>query len=778
MKQRTFRIRRQVGAALLAGVTALGVASIAGEGVASASTVSSVTLTGTTYSTSTAANWTATFVPASALAATGTITVSFGGTAAGSTFAVPASPTVVLNSNFSNCSASAVGTAAGTSAASVKVTLSGTNCTVAAGAPTSLTIDGLTNPSSAATFSATTTPIGNVVTSADTTPAPASNTVTFTLPAPTISVSPSTVATSSLNGTVNPLTITIPTADLSTFTTSTATAVVPVALQISGPNGVGENFNVSSGLPTITQTNGAAISSTNGPGVTANSPVAAVYPQLATAAGGLSGSGLQNAGLTATALTTTTVSTSNPTGVVQGNTLVFGVSGSETTSPLTFYVSGLHADGTNAGVVTVTVSAGAATSVGANNVIPVNSVTAKAIGSGTLYTVGSLPSAIYGQTPDATAAAEFDSQFVSVSSAGHATCTNNNAAVVATDHDFLDALSASFLEKSLGTGVLITPQTSAGPDLLAALKYAGVQRVYIVGGPLAINQSVINTISSTPAYTCGGLAATGSNIQVFGPIYGQTADETAAAIDNYAPVPASATMSFAGAYSAATSTTGGGLYNQTSGSATASAPAGSQPTAIVVANTDFQDDMAASGLAYKYGLPIVLTSGSSLGATASSELTKLGIKQVIALGGNLALNNAVVTSIQGMGISVMRIAGYDYTQTAADIAQFEAQQLGWTSSTVLVAQGAYWSDAIAAAPLSGINDQPILLTEGPTKGVGTYTDAVLKLAGTPSNGLGGTNPPMAGAQTTTTIQVLGGPLAITASQIAEMQAALASGATS
>jgi putative cell wall-binding protein len=579
------------------------------------------------------------------------------------------------------------------------------------------------------------------------------------------------------------LTITIPTADLSTFLTSTATDVVPVALQISGPNGVSENFNVSSGLPTITQTNGAAISTTNGPGVTANSPVAAVYPQLATAATGVTGSGLATAGLTATALTTTTASTSNPTGVVEGNTLVFGVSGSETGSPLTFYISNLHADGTNAGVVTVTVSAGTpsppSSATGSTpNAISIAAVTAKAIGSATLYTVGSLPTAIYGQTADATAAAEFDHQFVSVSTSGTATCTDNNAAVVATDHDFLDALSASFLEKSLGTGVLITPQTSAGPDLLAALKYAGVQRVYIVGGPLAINQSVINTISSTPAYTCGGLSPTGSNIQVFGPIYGQTADQTAAAIDNYAPVPASATMSFAGAYSAATSTTGGGLYNQTLGSATTTAPAGSQPTAIVVANTDFQDDMSASGLAYKYGLPIVLTSGSSLGVTASSELTKLGIKQVIALGGNLALSNSVVTSIQGMGISVMRIAGYDYTQTAADIAQFEAQQLGWTSSTVLVAQGAYWSDAIAAAPLSAINEQPILLTEGPTKGVGTYTDAVLKLAGTPSNGLGGTNPPVSGAQTTTTIQVLGGPLAITASQIAEMQAALASGATS
>ena len=127
---------------------------------------------------------------------------------------------------------------------------------------------------------------------------------------------------------------------------------------------------------------------------------------------------------------------------------------------------------------------------------------------------------------------------------------------------------------------------------------------------------------------------------------------------------------------------------------------------------------------------------------------------------------------------MLRIAGYDYTQTAADLAQFEAQQLGWTASTVLAAQGQYWSDAIAAAPISGLNEEPLLLTEGPTLGVGQYTMAALKMAGTPPNGLGGTSPAASGTTVTTSIQVLGGPDAVTPAEIAQMQAALASGAAS
>ena len=129
--------------------------------------------------------------------------------------------------------------------------------------------------------------------------------------------------------------------------------------------------------------------------------------------------------------------------------------------------------------------------------------------------------------------------------------------------------------------------------------------------------------------------------------------------------------------------------------------------------------------------------------------------------------------VNGVAISVVRLAGYDYTQTAADIAMFEGAVLGSTNSTVYAAQGAGtaggWGDALAAAPLSAKNSAAILLTEGPTQGVGSYTNAVLKAAGTPPNGLGG--------GITSGIQVLGGPFAVPQSQITEMQASLAGGAT-
>jgi putative cell wall-binding protein len=440
---------------------------------------------------------------------------------------------------------------------------------------------------------------------------------------------------------------------------------------------------------------------------------------------------------------------------------------SGTGSP-TFVISGLYANsGTTAGAVTADLGYASTPAAACTSTNEYNSAT--------LYTVGVSTSPIYGTTPEATAAAEFEKAFYnSGASSPSAACTELNGSVVlATAADPYDALAAAYLEAELGTGVLITPPTSLDPSMLSALRLMGVTKVYPVGGPLALSSTILTQLAATPAYNCGGVTATGSNITVEPSIYGATADATAAAIDNYVAPPSGNIPPITAAYSAASSTTGGGLFNDTTGNSSASGPSSTGKTAIVVSDTDWHDAETAAAFAYSNDVPIVLTTPTALSTIASTELTSLGVNQVIVLGGQLAVAPAVVTSIQALngGISVLRIAGQDATDTAYQVAKFEGaasgQGLAWkpSSQTVLVAQGKYWSDALAAAPIAGKNQEPILLTEGPTQGLGQYLTAALNAAG------GGTLL----QNTVLTVQVLGGPLAVPAAQITAMQAALAAG---
>jgi|GEM_PF-1369039 len=760
-----FKALRRWGVAALAGITCLGAVALVGEGVASAATsVSNVSFTSTSYAAaaSSGVNWTVAFTPTTALAAAGTITVTF---PAG--FTLPATgATLTLNSNFSDCSATEV--TAG-SAATLTLANSGGTCAVAVSTVTSVTIDGFTNPLAAGTIAATSF---TVATSTDTGIEPASASVTIT-PTATISSTPVAVATGSLNNALGTVTVTIPDTyqaedSASTAAQQAASDVVPVCLAIDSSADAVENFNVSGGEPTVTQSDGAA------------SGVTVLDPEIFEAASLPSGFPAADTGHTAGA-----TSSSNFTGFIEADELGFFVTGTTSTEPLTFTITGLHVDGDNAGVVNVGVEVGAAAVAPANLVAGYTAVCSNTqIATEEIYSVGTTPSAIAGTSATQTAAAEFQDAEVYVSSTNVPECLDNGNAILSTAFDPSDALSAAYLEGELGTGVMITPISSTGaidPATLAALKYAGVARVYVVGGVDAFTAAEIATLQATPAWTCGGLAETGSDLVVYSGISGENADNTAAAIDNYITAGEggkSLLPSLSSAYAAASS------YNQTTGNATATAPTAVNGTAIVVETTDWQDSVTAAGIAYKYHIPVVLNTGATLSAVASTELTTLGFNQVIALGGELALPNAVVTGIQALDvsvngtltpISVVRIAGADYTQTAADLASFEGTVLSWPQSTVFLAQGAYWSDALAAAPLSAhgpaaaalLTGSAILLTESPTTTIGTYTTAALTTAGTAPNGLGD--------GLTTTIQVLGGPDAVPASQITAAQAALDAG---
>ncbi|HEY3844945.1 MAG TPA: cell wall-binding repeat-containing protein [Acidimicrobiales bacterium] len=433
------------------------------------------------------------------------------------------------------------------------------------------------------------------------------------------------------------------------------------------------------------------------------------------------------------------------------------------TAPTTYVIAGLRVDaGNTPGPVTFTASSGGTCATPTNNLTT----------TGPIYTVYS-QTRTAGSDADATAAAEMEAVFPTTS------CTSTKTVVLATDSAYPDALSASYLAGQLDTSILLTPTAALSSETANAIRQEGIATVDIVGGPLAVGPAVVSALQSTPVYQCGGTTPVSPAATLtVNQIYGQVQYDTSAKIAQYFTAGSVGTAAFPGAY---------GNYNHTSPEgAASSAPiaAGALPTAIVATGEGYQDATAASVVGYAQNFPVILTTPTTLASQASASLVNDQIKQVILMGGPVAVSDTVVSQIQAMGISVLRIAGQDFTQTAAELALFELNStvgtsglegLGWDANNdneMTLARGDFYSDALAgsafAADLAD-GPQPILLTTDPNT-LGTNLTAFLNLAGSPEGATGDGVPSQI-----YTINVLGGTVALPNSTLVAALQALAAG---
>ncbi len=439
-----------------------------------------------------------------------------------------------------------------------------------------------------------------------------------------------------------------------------------------------------------------------------------------------------------------------------------------------YSVSGLAVDApTRVGVVGLKVTIGSSASCTQDLVLA---------GSATVYTVAATPvTRIYGTTADATAAAELEHQFDAQATA----CPGRPGArpvVLATDGRFPDALASAYLASTLGTGELLTPPGALSAATANAIRIEGITEVYIVGGPLAVSTAVAQHLESTLAYNCGG----STPLTSAGPVHigvtriaGTTQYDTAQWIAEYPAAGDVGTLDVAGAYGGTNPTGGAGRYNDTAGTGTpAPGTATTLPTAILATGTTFQDAESASALSYADRLPILLTPPTALAPQAASAISNLGIRQVVVMGGPLAVSNGVVSSLKSLGLSVLRIAGKSASDTSVELADFEmgptAGRLGagWSGSGgVTVARGDFFTDGLAGAVVAagggrapGHTPEPLLLCTGPST-VGESLSAFLYSAG--RTGIDGN-----AADRVLALTILGGPEAVNPSAVSTMVADL------
>jgi putative cell wall-binding protein len=559
-------------------------------------------------------------------------------------------------------------------------------------------------------------------------------------------ISQGTVAGAAIGATYAPVTFTVTPGTGSATITSLVASNLPAGMTFTP--GTGNTTGILAGTPTTASTSPVTIVATDGASATATASFSLVVAP-ATITLTLTGA---NDSWSGTPTVSTVGFTVTAPGAQPGNSSVLNltVTGEPASGAASLTIN-------NASVVT------AGSTVGSQKVTVTNGATT--IGSTSVGSILGTVTTIAGAdgTADGTVAAEFMNAFPANAVQQNGGNANVVLATDAPSANGSDALAASYLEGTLGTGLLITSPTSLGVDAQNAIRIEGVSTVYVVGGPLAISPAVLAQVAALPAYKPGGLVLTGSNVKVVGPIAGAdgTAAGTAAAIATRFGA-AFGSAAFAGAYNAT-----GGVYNDTTGNASTTAPTGSVPTAIVVASSDWQDAMSIAPEAYKLRLPVILNGPStdgSLDADAQSALVSLGVKQVIVIGGQLALQNSVETQIAALngGISVLRIAGIDATDTAAQLANFALATggagLGWatSTSTVMASHVDYWTDALGAAAYGAVNNQPLILVENPTT-IGQYTTAEL---------------PTLASSNISNLTVLGGPLAMPSSTVNTLLAGL------
>ena len=138
--------------------------------------------------------------------------------------------------------------------------------------------------------------------------------------------------------------------------------------------------------------------------------------------------------------------------------------------------------------------------------------------------------------------------------------------------------------------------------------------------------------------------------------------------------------------------------------------AGSAGAVLLARDDGFADALAGTPLAAVHHAPILLTDTATLDPATQAEVQRVlpvgGT--VYFLGGADALDDGIAADLEALGYKTDRIAGPDRYATAAAI----ADALG-DPTTVLLADGTTFPDALAAGAAAARLNGAVLLTDGP-----------------------------------------------------------------
>ena len=178
------------------------------------------------------------------------------------------------------------------------------------------------------------------------------------------------------------------------------------------------------------------------------------------------------------------------------------------------------------------------------------------------------------------------------------------------------------------------------------------------------------------------------------------------------------------------------------------------------------DALSVGAISSGADVPVLLTSRDALPHATQEALAFEGdgpvgsgcggqqIEQVVIVGGESVVSEAVAQRVRSLGYVIRRVAGANRQETAVRVFEFAEEELGWTVAHVNLARGDGFADALAGAPHAGVEKAPILLTVGPHD-LGSVTRDFLRSR----------------ADTVASIDVFGGPPAVSDAVVADARRA-------
>ncbi|TLM80244.1 MAG: hypothetical protein FDZ70_01525 [Actinobacteria bacterium] len=163
---------------------------------------------------------------------------------------------------------------------------------------------------------------------------------------------------------------------------------------------------------------------------------------------------------------------------------------------------------------------------------------------------------------------------------------------------------------------------------------------------------------------------------------------------------------------------------------------GCAPACVLVGGNAYHEALVAAPLAARLRGPSLLTSASVLPTSTRTEIARLHVSEIVAVGSTETIADSVLDeAAAAAGIDrayVRRIAGEDKYETAARV----AEEVGITpTGTVIVANGDVIADALSIAPIAATYRHPIVLAR--TSDMPTATTLALALPHTRTMVIGG-----------------------------------------
>lgn len=248
--------------------------------------------------------------------------------------------------------------------------------------------------------------------------------------------------------------------------------------------------------------------------------------------------------------------------------------------------------------------------------------------------------------------------------------------ILASGANYPDALSASALAGVHDAPIILTDPTELSSKAAATIKQLGPSTIYVVGGPSAVSDEVLQAANNL----CGS-----STIR----LYGSTRYETSLEI----------------------------LRQCNS----------SSDTLIVATGANYADSLSISPYAYVTKSPIVLCDPyGGLTQEAIEAIRAGGFSKAILVGGNAAVPEVVISQLNNANIAtdgIRRLSGATRYETSTQITAFEISGTSlFTADPLGFATGSNYADALAMGPCMGRINSPLLLVDNGAQTVCAYIE--------------------------------------------------------